>query len=144
MLADPVHTVELYNRIKSRGIAQSIFRKALLAAYNGKCSFCGLGIKVVLEGAHIVSWTKSTAGMRVNVQNGLLLCATHHKMFDNRLLTVSDEYVIQLSVKEAKRILKPDQLVISKLVGKKILLPVLPIHCPSSEYLDKHRMKVVS
>lgn len=79
---------DIYTKVKVRGVAQSIFRKALLEAYGGKCSFCGNRIPVLLEVAHIIPWSKCTDDEKLSINNGILLCSNHHKMFDAGLVPI--------------------------------------------------------
>jgi putative restriction endonuclease len=89
LLRRPDKSVEVYLQVRNRGIAQDIFRLALLKAYGHRCAFCGLSIKPALEAAHIVPWTAASQEERMAPSNGLLLCATHHALFDAHMLTVN-------------------------------------------------------
>jgi hypothetical protein len=65
---------------------QSSFRSSLIEAYGGKCVVTGCDILAVLEAAHI----KPYRGERDNaVQNGLLLRADIHTLFDLNLLAIN-------------------------------------------------------
>jgi putative restriction endonuclease len=139
MLSTPANTRELYTKIKSRGIAQPMFRGALLRAYNRKCAFCGLSIEIALQGAHIIPWSIANIDQRLNVQNGLLLCATHHKLFDERLLTINDDYTIVSNNTRKRKDSEYDILLTSALHNNKITLPVDKKHWPVVSYLQKHR-----
>jgi len=61
------------------------FRQEVIAAYEHRCAVCGFDVRVgagldlALEAAH-VKWHQ--AGGPDVVQNGLALCAVHHKAFD--------------------------------------------------------------
>ena len=58
---------------------QPAFRKALLAAYEGRCAVTGCDVKDVLEAAHVHPYR----GKETNVTaNGLLLRADIHTLFD--------------------------------------------------------------
>ncbi len=85
----PEDAAEIYGRIRDRGSAQRIFRLALLKAYQGKCAFCGLSLREALEAAHIIPWSKASRAERVLPSNGLLLCSTHHALFDASVIRVS-------------------------------------------------------
>ena len=52
----PERAEEVYTLVRVRGIAQRVFRAALLRAYRGACAFCGFSFPEALEGAHIVPW----------------------------------------------------------------------------------------
>jgi putative restriction endonuclease len=89
VIARPQDAEEVYQRVKNRGIAQVVFRLALLGAYRQRCAFCGLSLKDALQAAHIIPWGAATAEQRVSPVNGLLLCSTHHALFDAGILSVS-------------------------------------------------------
>jgi hypothetical protein len=64
---------------------QSGFRRALIAAYGGRCAISGCDVTDVLEAAHIQPYR----GLHTNVvSNGLLLRADLHTLFDLGLLRI--------------------------------------------------------
>jgi len=79
----------VYQRIKNRGIAQMVFRQALLIAFERRCAFCGLSLTEALEAAHIIPWNKASVAQRLSPTNGLLLCSTHHALFDANTLAIT-------------------------------------------------------
>lgn len=91
LVSSPGESAAVYGLIQNRGIAQDVFRMALLAAYGRRCAFCGLSLEAALEAAHIIPWSKATTAQRLDPRNGLLLCATHHALFDARVLNVSPD-----------------------------------------------------
>jgi len=73
---------------------QSNFRGELEAAYEGKCAISGCGVPEVLEAAHILCYR----GVHTNhVQNGILLRADLHCLFDAGLILVAHDYRILVS-----------------------------------------------
>ena len=70
----PNTSEEIYARIKVRGPAQAVFRAALLTAYDGACSICGLSFKEALDAAHIIPWSNASPAERIAPRNGILLC----------------------------------------------------------------------
>ena len=75
---------------------QPAFRKSLLRAYDARCAVTGLGLPSLLEAAHIVSHV----GAHTNrTDNGLLLRADIHTLFDLHLVTVvlDDGYRVRCS-----------------------------------------------
>jgi hypothetical protein len=64
---------------------QASFRAALLEAYGGECAITGCTAIAVLEAAHIVPFAD---GGSATADNGLLLRADVHTLFDLRLLTI--------------------------------------------------------
>lgn len=76
------------------------FRPLVLSAYDNKCCFCGLNIKlnfnpVNMEAAHI---KMKSQGGACDIKNGLALCPTHHSTFDRGIWTLNqDNLEIELS-----------------------------------------------
>ncbi|MEC0269370.1 HNH endonuclease signature motif containing protein [Paenibacillus anseongense] len=123
---------EIYVRVKVRGIIQTVFRRALLQVYNNKCAFCGFSHVVALEASHIVPWSHSTDEERVSVNNGILLCSNHHKLFDSGILKINKDYKIEATLPFNSNIL-----------GKKIRLPKLKKHYPNVNNFEK-RNKIIT
>lgn len=88
---DPNAAAEIYALVRSRGVAQMIFRRAVLLAYASRCAFCGVSFTACLEAAHIIPWTEASHAERISPTNGLCLCANHHRMFDGGHMTLSPE-----------------------------------------------------
>ena len=59
-----------------RRIHQGVFRERVLVAYGGKCAFCTLGYRELLDAAHIIP-DSELRGEPV-VSNGMSLCRLHH------------------------------------------------------------------
>jgi putative restriction endonuclease len=78
----------------SKKLRDASFRKRILTAYNFHCAVCGIQLRLV-EAAHIipVNHENSTDETR----NGLALCALHHKAYDQALVTIVDDYSIQVN-----------------------------------------------
>jgi hypothetical protein len=65
---------------------QPAFRERLLRVYENKCAICGCDVKPALEAAHIIQYR----GPKTNhVQNGILLRADLHVLFDLGLMTIN-------------------------------------------------------
>ena len=94
LVAEPDKCRDVYTRVRVRGVAQVVFRKALLEAYGNKCAICGLTFRDALEASHIVPWQSATKAQRLDPRNGILLCSLHHKLFDAGLITVSGSMTI--------------------------------------------------
>ncbi|MET8983758.1 phosphorothioated DNA-binding restriction endonuclease [Streptomyces sp. NPDC004539] len=74
-------------------------RELVLAAYDHQCAFCGfdgrLGSRPVgLEAAHVRWWAFDGPD---TVDNGLCLCALHHKLFDKGVLGLTPAHRITIS-----------------------------------------------
>ena len=59
-----------------RRIHQGAFQERVLVAYGGKCAFCTLGYRELLDAAHIIP-DSELRGEPV-VSNGMSLCRLHH------------------------------------------------------------------
>lgn len=75
------------------------FREVVLRAYEFRCAICGFDVRlrnqlVGVEAAHI-KWHQAQGPDSVN--NGLALCALHHKLFDRGAFTVSTERSVRVS-----------------------------------------------
>jgi putative restriction endonuclease len=100
IIETPEAATEVYTRVRDRGIGQMIFRLALLDAYDGRCAFCGLSLTPALRAAHIIPWGEASPAERIQPANGLLLCSTHHDLFDAGILSVSADLRIVCRRKE--------------------------------------------
>lgn len=140
LVLDPTRALEIYALVKVRGAAQSIFRHALLRAYGERCAFCGLSFREALQAAHIVPWGECGASQRMAVGNGLLLCATHHRMFDAGLMTLGPDHTVQYQDpdSEDRHHTASDRIVSVDLDGKPAFLPDRLDHRPSSVLLRAH------
>lgn len=125
LVTTPDKAENILQLVKTRGRAQAIFRKALLSAYDNKCAFCGFSFPEALDAAHIVPWDLASRDQRINPQNGLLLCANHHRLFDSEWISVSSNYVIEYCDldDEYGPYSEADKSASTSLHGKKIRLP---------------------
>ncbi len=62
-------------------VNQSAFRKLLMRRYT-HCCLCDVDDESLLVASHIKPWAKSNYAEKVDVNNGLLLCPNHDKLFD--------------------------------------------------------------
>lgn len=62
-------------------VNQSAFRKLLMRRYT-HCCLCDVDDESLLVASHIKPWAKSSHTEKVDVNNGLLLCPNHDKLFD--------------------------------------------------------------
>lgn len=71
---------------------QYIFRENLLRRDN-ECLICGLKIQQILRASHIKPWSEFLPEdkERLDVDNGILLCANHDLLFDRFLITFTDD-----------------------------------------------------
>jgi hypothetical protein len=108
---------------------QAKFRAALISAYSGRCVVTGCDALDALEAAHIVSYK----GQHTNhPQNGLLLRADLHSLFDLGLLAIDPK---TMAVVLSQRLLDSDY---RNLAGTPIAKPSDGALAPSPEALHKH------
>ena len=112
---------------------QSAFREALLKAYGGRCAVTGCDFTGTLEAAHI---TPHRGAKTDHVENGLLLRADVHMLFDRGLLTVDSK---TMKVRVAA-VLKGTAY--QELEGKVLAKRKPGTPGPSLEALEKHRREV--
>ena len=114
--------------VQRRG--QAAFRKSVLAAYEGRCAVTGYDATEALDAAHISPYRGETTN---HVQNGLLLRADIHDLFDLGYLAVDTE-TMTVVLSEAMQASKYGHL-----HGQGIRLPSDESHRPSKDALAAHR-----
>lgn len=72
-------------------IGQGLFKDLLRDKYNCKCALCDISTENMLIGSHIKEWTSSNDTEKLDVNNGLLLCAHHDALFDKHLISFQDD-----------------------------------------------------
>jgi hypothetical protein len=109
---------------------QAKFRNALLVAYEGRCAVTGSDCEAVLEAAHIMP---VAAGGADTVNNGVLLRADIHTLFDLGLLAID--------VSSWTTILSPDirHGAYAELHGAAFRVPQNVRDAPSTELLASRR-----
>ena len=113
----------------ARRRGQPEFRRKLMVAYQERCAITGFDAKQALEAAHIHPYR----GEQTNhLQNGLLLRADIHSLFDLGLVGI-DPGTREVIVREE---LQNTQY--AQLAGKKVYMPEDPDDRPSSELLQMH------
>lgn len=108
---------------------QSEFRQKLLAAYQGRCAITGYDAEHALEAAHIHPYR----GEHTNhVQNGILLRADIHTLFDLGLVGIEPD--------TGEVIIRPELngTQYAQLAGRKVHMPQDVDDRPSSELLRMH------
>jgi putative restriction endonuclease len=141
LVADAGQAGEIHRLVKVRGVRQAIFREALLNSYAGACAFCGLSFREALEAAHIHGWAECDAQDQVNPRNGILLCSSHHRMFDWGNLDITPELTIEYSDPEKNDgpYSHMDDLMSVALHGEKMRLPLRPELRPDPLFIAARR-----
>lgn len=91
---NPASSGDVFRQVRDRGIAQRVFREGLLRAYNCRCAMCEMSFPEVLQAAHIVPFSECSVEQRINITNGVLLCANHHLLFESECISVSRDFTI--------------------------------------------------
>ncbi len=114
-------------------LGQGKFGLAVHQLWNHRCSVTGASTKAALEASHIQRWADSNDTQRLDPNNGLLLTANLHKLFDAGLISFDDSGKMLVSSK-----LSQSEQEIFGVIGKKLS------EKPSAEtanYLSHHRTK---
>ncbi|WP_127557452.1 HNH endonuclease [Saccharospirillum alexandrii] len=140
LVQDPSDSEEVYAKVKSRGVKQLLFRSAVLRAYRHKCAFTEISFPEALEACHIIPWSQASGEQRLDVRNGILLNSFHHKLFDRGLITFTEDHEIHYfdPRSEEGEYSKMDELLTSRLHGKKLYLPFQKKQRPLAEYVKRH------
>lgn len=117
------------------------FRLCVLDAYGYQCTVCGhsmqlRGQHLALEAAHI-RW-HAFGGMN-NVNNGLALCSTHHKLFD------FGAFGIRKGIIEYSEAIVGNHIFdfhLTQFHGQQMCMPIDPRHNPLAENFDWHYSEV--
>ncbi len=109
-------------------VGQSIFRRTIFNAYDGKCAITGETCTDLLEAAHIEPYKSEKSN---HIQNGILMRVDFHKLFDAGLMTINSNYEILFS----SLFLSSPYLIYQ---NKKIYLPINKNEHPSSSALEFH------
>lgn len=121
---------ERLSREITRRRGQRAFRERLLRAYGGRCAITDCDVKDVLEAAHIVPYLGPATN---RTDNGLLLRADIHTLFDCGLITIDAP---TRSVVVADRLLATAY---GYLNGKALRAPTTPADAPSTLALARRQ-----
>ncbi|WP_079476244.1 HNH endonuclease [Marinococcus halophilus] len=111
---------------------QSAFRQQLMEIYRHQCSVTNESTREVLEAAHIQPYINMDSN---NIQNGIVLRADLHRLFDHGLFTINEDYSIKTS-----EILHSNNY--RMLENKKIYLPERTDLRPSEEAIAYHKENI--
>lgn len=109
-------------RLVKQRLHQSVFRQAVIDAYQSRCALSGLPEPMLLDAAHIVSDGHETLGQPV-VQNGIPLSKLHHAAFDAHLLGIDPDFRIHVANRLLEHKDGPILEALKGLNGKLIQLP---------------------
>ncbi len=83
-------------RMVSERKGQSYFKLIVSTAYNNRCCVTGEITPELLEAAYIQPYMNETSN---HIQNGLLLRSDIHRLYDNNLLYIDEDFTIHISSK---------------------------------------------
>ena len=108
---------------------QQGFRSSLIDAYGGQCAITGCGIVDILEAAHVRGYLGEYTH---RVDNGLLLRADLHTLFDLHRVWIDDGFMVRVA--ESLRGTEYEAY-----DGQRLRLPRQTAHYPKREHLAHHR-----
>ncbi len=77
-----------------RRLHQPVFASQVMLAYETRCAVCALGHRELLDAAHIIP-DSEPRGLPI-VPNGLALCKIHHAAYDQNILGIRPDYVVEI------------------------------------------------
>lgn len=94
MPAPTAQNTEVLRMVRQR-VGQQAYRQAMLDYWGGTCAVTGLALPQALRASHAKPWAEcSTDAERLDVYNGFLLSANLDALFDNFLISFTDEGVL--------------------------------------------------
>ncbi len=124
---DDRRRVAVYARVQRE--QQDRFRKHLLEAYAGSCAITGANVSEVLQAAHIKPYRGKHSQV---VNNGILLRADMHLLFDAHLLSVEPETMrVHLSQRLGESNYRGFR-------GREIMLPQRESDAPNRDLIAAH------
>ena len=115
-------------------VGQAGFRRIVLQAYNNRCAVTGMRVAEVLDAAHIQPYIEARSN---HIQNGICLRADLHRLFDEGLISINDDFRLMVSEKLTKA-----SKGYAKLAGNKLCLPNLNENRPSLSAIRNHREQI--
>lgn len=125
------------NRMVRVRLGQGGFRMRVIESYGRRCAITGEKSLPALEAAHIKPFT---IVKEHEVNNGLLLRADIHKLFDLGYVTVTPDF--RFAVSPALREEYSNGRIYYDLAGRQIHLPAAEAERPDRDYLDWHASQV--
>ncbi len=84
-------------RLVNARVGQGQFREDLLECWNNKCAVTGCNIPEVLRASHIKAWEHSNDDERLDAHNGILLAASLDALFDEYLITFTNNGTMRVN-----------------------------------------------
>lgn len=113
---------------------QHTFRDIVLHAYQEQCAFCRLRHTELLDAAHIIPDREDEGKPIVN--NGMSLCKIHHAAFDENIIGIRPDHVIQVNERVLREVDGPMlKYGIQQMHNEPIILPKSRKEWPDEEKL---------
>ena len=124
-----------YTRLTKQRLHQAAFRVNVLTAYREACTMCRLKHVALLDAAHIVS---DALGGSPVVPNGLALCKIHHAAFDNHIIGLRPDFVLEVREDVLAEIDGPMlRHGLQEMHGRQITLPRRPVDRPDPDLVEQ-------
>ncbi|MEN1974857.1 HNH endonuclease [Cellulomonas sp. P4] len=121
-------------RLARQRLHQPAFRTRVLLAYETRCAMCRLAHGSLLDAAHIVPDGEENG--LPTTPNGLALCKIHHAAYDQDLLGITPDYVVQLDRELLDEVDGPMlRHGLQAMHGQRLTLPRRPVDAPSRDLL---------
>jgi putative restriction endonuclease len=111
--------------MSARLYRDSAFSRNVAAEFGSACAICAMQLSTT-DGAHIIPVhdDRSTD----EIWNGVCLCANHHRLYDNRVVRITGEAVVQQNDEEIQilrdfNLLAGYDQIIGPFLGRQINLP---------------------
>ena len=104
-----------------RRLHQAPFRNNILAAYRERCAVCVLRLRPLLDAAHVIPDVVPTSTLTAN--DGLALCAIHHRAFDAGILRYDDRYRVQIELPAGAHRGEGEEAMLLQFDGRPLTLP---------------------
>lgn len=119
-------------------LGQSGFRAVVTDAYDRRCAFTGEKTLPALQASHIKPYSESGPH---RVENGLLLRADIHQLFDRGYMTITQSHRIEVSRRIEEEFDNGDAYL--SLHGQRLqTLPQDPSDCPADSFVTHHQEKI--
>jgi putative restriction endonuclease len=104
-----------------RRLYDAKFRNKILRAYRERCAVCGLGIRSLLDAAHVSGDRDPKPA--IEVSDGIALCAIHHRAFECGMLTWDDDYRVRIHLPSPGEAGDGERQMLLAFEGKLLSLP---------------------
>lgn len=137
-IEEEVSSTREYAFVTTRKALRDIsFRHRVMAAYGRRCAMCGVQLRLI-DAAHIMPVAEPRGTDKTN--NGVALCALHHRAYDHGLVAFNTEYAVLLSRDRLEKLKSSNELgglpAFQKSLRSILLLPPTPRDRPRSDLIS--------